>query len=257
MKETIEGMKRRRSMAPRPSLSPRKFNSRTEDIGFSLLAPGVKEELASTIQLASVGEGDVGESAENEIVLDEEGAIHDDDQTPRYPSQHVLPAAVDTPRMDDLRHVFGHSKVAATPSFEHLLSQPGAKLPDTPVFEGIGEMLGTPAPYRQSGSAPEHDIQENDEANDEPTIAKRAGRRTRSAAMNTPSIDKEPDDEKPKHKTRVPRGGKKATEKQKQVWMIHRRFLGTMLTEHSSQNHWIRLAGPVQWRGTLHRLSKR
>jgi hypothetical protein len=188
------------------------------------------------------------------MALDEEDATHDDDRTPHHSFQQVLPAAtVTTPQMDDLRHVFGNPKVTATPSFKgvkHLFPQTEAKLPDTPVFDGIGEMLTTPAPYRQSGSAPEHDVHEDDEADDKPTIAKRIGGRTRSATVNTPSIakqtpeaqeptkgrrgrtkvvddpsdDKEPDAEIPKPKTRVPRGGKKAMEKQKQVWMIHRNF---------------------------------
>ena len=272
MKETIEGMKRRRSMTPRPSLglvrSPRKPNAPTEHSGFSLLAPGVKEELESALQLeweaserqAQTIAEDVEESGnsakEKRISPDNARGPDDDDRdaslrTPRLPSLPLLPTAtVNTPRMDDLRHVFGSSRVVATPSFKgmkQLFARRDAQVPDTPVFEGIGEMLRTPEVYHQTGATPaELDSQVDagqQEVNVDPVIAKRRSGRTRSAALNTPSTieaepaiqvpskarrgrmkavgDEEADSAKPKG--RVLRGAKKATEEQKQVWMLNRK----------------------------------
>ena len=262
MKETIEGMKRRRSMTPRPSLglvrSPRKPNAPTDNSGFSLLAPGVKEELESALQLeweaserqAQTTAEDIEESensAKEKRISPDEDDRDGNLRTPHLPSLPLLPTAtVNTPRMDDLRHVFGRSRVVATPSFKGM-KQLFAKrdvqvVPDTPVFEGIGEMLRTPEFYRQTGGTPvELDSQVDagqQEVDVDPVIAKRRSGRTRSAALNTPStIDAEPaiqvsskarrgrmkvvgDEEADaaKPKGRVLRGAKK---EHKQVWMLN------------------------------------
>jgi hypothetical protein len=192
MKETVEGMKRRRSMNPRASLglgmSPSKQRGSGEPIGFSLLAPGVKEELELELQQERISCSErSGDGVDKQMVSGEGAAALQDDvemgdeegvSMPGFPlitsgdaptttpdkkghgdgsqlPRNQGPAiSTKTPRMDDLRHVFAVPNVAKTPSFKGirtLFARGDTQVADSPTFEGVGEMMRTPEGYRASG----------------------------------------------------------------------------------------------------------
>ena len=201
MKETVEGMKRRKSLNPRASLglgmSPSKRRDPREDTGFSLLAPGVKEELQLEMDVNKQGgktDGKVGSEQEDSGTVEDQlmtsGDEGDDDSdkmeveaVPGFPpkASDNVNASMKTPRMDDLRHVFAVPKPAVTPSFKGvrgLFAYADTRAPGTPVFEGMGEMLRTPAGYRYSERVdPEDEGEREDVTGRKPTSSNTAGRR--------------------------------------------------------------------------------
>ena len=131
MKQMVEGVKQRQSLGRQSlSLSPRK-----RDGGFSLLAPDhARPHRPSHILLQEDDHGDEGVEAEAEV-------------------EEVAPPK--TPRMSDLRHVFGRPQGeagASTPALagvREMFRPPQPQGPvETPRMDGVQEMLSTPAGYR-------------------------------------------------------------------------------------------------------------
>ncbi|OSD00510.1 hypothetical protein PYCCODRAFT_1479173 [Trametes coccinea BRFM310] len=147
MRQMVEGVKQRQSLGRQSlNVSPRK-----RDSGFSLLAPG--HAIAHAASRILVEEDDRGEEEEDvemrehDQVADEDGDEDDDRRERAQPR---------TPRMSDLRHIFGRAHAEpSTPALagvrDMFRAQPRAA-PETPPLEGVGEMMGTPAGYRRQVS---------------------------------------------------------------------------------------------------------
>lgn len=143
MKQMVEGVKRRQSMGPRPSLvlSPRKPGE------FSLLAstPGASPAPGSVRRVSDPDKNPFAEdSGEVDIEMEAEEQDHSIVEPPRPSASFATPQltgvrelfrnpgrAMPTPRMDGMKELFR-------------VERP----PQTPAFEGVGEMLTTPAAYR-------------------------------------------------------------------------------------------------------------
>ena len=198
MKHMVEDVKRRQSMGPRPSLAglptPRKSS------GFSLLAPEadsapVKKIFAGTGDEKTAEEDDVSDKENGDVLNELEEDVQMDEsetllaaasgsrsaallQTPRpagptfrasrehtaNPRSQVLPkmsaklahpSLLETPHLEGVRPLFVRAD-RANP--EDALKHPHTLA--TPGFEGIGEMLGTPAGYQMGklheAKEPEH-----------------------------------------------------------------------------------------------------
>lgn len=157
MKEMVEGVKRRQSMGTpvaRPSLSPRKKAS------FSLLAVEDNSRRNGDLRRALIEEADTVEEDEEEE-QDEEEENSDKENgdggnemlqgiDTREGASSGHPAPAQTPQMDDLRHVFRAPRLdPKTPRLRGIFAQrKEAKTSATPTFEGMGELMATPAGYR-------------------------------------------------------------------------------------------------------------
>ncbi|KAI9056479.1 hypothetical protein FKP32DRAFT_1763184 [Trametes sanguinea] len=134
MRQMVEGVKQRQSLGRQSlNLSPRK-----RDAGFSLLAPAHAHAHAPSRILIEEdeqpgsGSRDRQEKEDGDVEMrdhERDGGAdeHEDQQARAQPT---------TPRMSDLRHVFGR-----------VHAEPG-----TPALDGVREMLGTPAGYRRQVS---------------------------------------------------------------------------------------------------------
>ncbi|KAI0649854.1 hypothetical protein C8Q79DRAFT_900791 [Trametes meyenii] len=137
MKQMVEGVKQRQSLGRQSlNLSPRKREG-----GFSLLAPGHATAHAPSRILIEEDEHNADETHHN-ADAPSLGSATD-------ASTHVAPQ---TPRMSDLRHVFGRAHAEpSTPALagvrDMFRSQPQGPVA-TPQMDGVREMLGTPAGYR-------------------------------------------------------------------------------------------------------------
>ncbi|GJE86346.1 FHA domain-containing protein [Phanerochaete sordida] len=198
MKHMVEDAKRRQSLGPRPSFAggahptPRKSSG-----GFSLLAPDgdstpvrqvFVEDTQSDDEDVSDKENDgappQSQSMDSGEEYEGQEDVHmasGDEDAPRFAEPHA--SAMETPRMDGLKHMFG-GRAEATPSFRGVremfsrraqdaaLETPrlegvrqmftraegvaagssrargGQQVPATPAFEGVGAMMETPAAYR-------------------------------------------------------------------------------------------------------------
>lgn len=156
MKEMVEGVKRRQSLSTptaRASLSPQK------KAGFSLLAE--HSGTRGILRRMLIEEGDEDEEEEEVHEEAEDSDKENDEQAgenaapdvtvPSTPSSRTR-APAQTPRMDDLRHVFrAPPHDPKTPRLRGMFAEQReakAKAASTPLFEGIGEMMATPAGYR-------------------------------------------------------------------------------------------------------------
>ncbi|KAI0332216.1 hypothetical protein GY45DRAFT_1274435 [Cubamyces sp. BRFM 1775] len=196
MKQMVEGVKQRQSLGRQSlNLSPRKREG-----GFSLLAPGHATAHAPSRILIEEDEPAAPAQPSDE----EDVEMHDDDLRPdptgRRGSGREQP---ETPRMSDLRHVFGRARAEpSTPAFTGVRDmfrvQPQGPM-DTPRMDGMKELLTTPAGYRpasperrvaqteQSADAPrESAAQEAEEEVDQPvaTIPARAARGRKAAGTS-------------------------------------------------------------------------
>lgn len=157
MKEMVEGVKRRQSMgtpAARLSLSPQK------KAGFSLLAgetPGSRLNLRRMLieEADGVEEEEEEEEGGSDKENGEEVPEHTDAGFNVENADNAGPRArapPQTPRMDDLRHVFhAPHPEPRTPHLRAIFAQKRgerAAAIGTPTFEGMGEMMATPAGYR-------------------------------------------------------------------------------------------------------------
>ncbi|EMD36936.1 hypothetical protein CERSUDRAFT_73959 [Gelatoporia subvermispora B] len=182
MRSMVEGAKRRQSVGSavsvaRLSMSPRKRTGR-----FSLLAPQRPEEADADLEEQNEDE-DVemqdnipqeGSTREPPVPEEHDVEMHD---VPEDPKAHAEPA-LQTPRMDDLRHVFGGGAALPpkTPRLDGMRQMfAHGWQAATPALEGVGEMLATPTGYRapvvvvseeeeQEVQASEHAESQNPEA---------------------------------------------------------------------------------------------
>ncbi|EKM56665.1 uncharacterized protein PHACADRAFT_207862 [Phanerochaete carnosa HHB-10118-sp] len=230
MKHMVEDAKRRQSVGPRASLASRTLPMpRKSSGGFSLLAPETDSTPVRQIFVEDARSDEDGEHDEEEDVSDKEngGAAppvhtqtqelseeeHDQDvhmasgdknvhpeEQPRFKAPYPK-AAIETPRMDGLKHMFGASRTeVATPSLRGVremfkkpaqsavLETPGLKgarqmfaraegiaaagssrlrgmrqeVPSTPVFEGVSEMLQTPSGYGATAQTESEPEQEDE-----------------------------------------------------------------------------------------------
>ena len=133
--------------------------------------------------------------------LQEEGAV---DVTPRegpsvpFNEESTLAsqAPPETPQMDSLRHMFSSAQTAlATPQFSgvrEMYLRERAQDTGTPIYEGVGEMMSTPAAYRAHESTQESSDEAEDSQDDSsdkdvpPTpVPARATRAKRTPALKT------------------------------------------------------------------------
>ncbi|OCH84181.1 hypothetical protein OBBRIDRAFT_799298 [Obba rivulosa] len=159
MRSMVEGVKRRQSAVPsvpaaRLSLSPRKKRTGR----FSLLAPQSSTEAEAEDQDGDVEMHDGKPEAEEDPAS--AGGAEDVEMHNGYAGaeMHAEPSAeerpeLQTPRMDDLRHVFGSTSALPpkTPRMDgvrQMFMQGREWQVATPAFEGVGEMLATPTAYR-------------------------------------------------------------------------------------------------------------
>ena len=131
--------------------------------------------------------------------LQEEGAV---DVTPRegpsvpFNEESTLAsqAPPETPQMDSLRHMFSSAQTAlATPQFSgvrEMYLRERAQDTGTPIYEGVGEMMSTPAAYRahestQESSDEAEDSQDDSSDKDAPPtpVPARATRAKRTPAL--------------------------------------------------------------------------
>ncbi|KAL4253373.1 hypothetical protein ABKN59_003888 [Abortiporus biennis] len=208
MKQMVEGVKRRQSIGQHEA------RHRLSELGygiipspkkrpgeFSLLAPGddgADAPNSSQAQRSIEEQEEEGDIAEAPMDVDEDQNEVDDDQEekdeeeeqPRSDGATTHEVASSTPRMDDLRHVFSQRRAIdqfATPRMDgmrDLFRQD--RIPETPVFEGVGEMLATPAGYLH----PEEETTETDPIPTETVPARQtkkptSGSRTGLNATNT------------------------------------------------------------------------
>ncbi|KAF7976909.1 hypothetical protein HWV62_5300 [Athelia sp. TMB] len=166
MKETVEGMKRRRSVAP----------ASREGVIFGLEDKPIELDAESEVQVDVDAETESGdelveeadaanddevseeeeEGSDKENITDHQMASDIEDHPPTAPA----PA---TPHLD-LKHIFNGTKPPKTPSFKgmrELFRERDA--PATPAFEGLGEMMGTPAGWRAKPADEEHEEVEEPE----------------------------------------------------------------------------------------------
>lgn len=180
MKETVEGMKRRRSEAPRMSIAM-KAETETE-------RNGVDDDVSEDEDEGSDKENDsdimdtrapaLASATEEEL----EQVGHSNESTNRTPTRPLTTTATaKTPHLD-LKHIFQNS-APKTPSFKGVREMFQAddkvepktpkmngmremfrenKVPQTPAFEGVGEMMQTPAAYRMN-TLEEEDSEEEEE----------------------------------------------------------------------------------------------
>jgi hypothetical protein len=225
MKETVEGMKRRRSMNPRLNMSERRMslglgmspkNRLATGDGkeeFSLLAPGVKEELLLELQeedqeedtmqaredrgkeidvevyKENATEGNLLEGGGNYTNDDIEGAPTEPPVTPiRAPTVHPY----ETPRMDGLRNMFMAPRITSTPSYSgvrDMFVHGGVKTRQTPTFEGIGEMMRTPERYHYTpNDEVQEDLDEGEDTGAEWMLAEKSNRVKTTPASPHPLV---------------------------------------------------------------------
>ena len=155
MKQMVEGVKQRQSLGRQSlSLSPRKREG-----GFSLLAPDhARPHRPSHILL----EEDVGD---DDVHMDAEP--HQEEEEVEELAAAPAPAPK-TPRMSDLRHVFGkpreESGTAALAGVREMFRPQPQGPVETPRMDGMQEMLSTPAAYR---AAPPTETQEEKDDGEE------------------------------------------------------------------------------------------
>ncbi|KAI0634344.1 hypothetical protein C8Q77DRAFT_1055902 [Trametes polyzona] len=150
MLQMAEGVKQRQSLGRQSlNLSPRKREG-----GFSLLAPGhATMHTPSRILIEEDEEDDEETHERHDVEMQNQGI--DRAASGDAPAR----AQPRTPRMSDLRHVFGRPH--ANPSMPVLTGvrdmfrvQPQGP-PETPRMEGDKEMLNTPAAYRPASPEPQ------------------------------------------------------------------------------------------------------
>ncbi|KAI0772938.1 hypothetical protein BD413DRAFT_473526 [Trametes elegans] len=175
MKQMVEGVKQRQSLGRQSlNLSPRKREG-----GFSLLAPGHAMAHAPSRILIEEDEN------ESEETYGDVELLEHNPSNGQSSHDHTAQAPPQTPKMSDLRHVFGrpHDQ-PSTPALAGVrdmfrAAQPQL-LPATPQMEGLRDMLATPAAYRRTSperrAPPQeptaqanedettHDVQEDEEA---------------------------------------------------------------------------------------------
>lgn len=178
MKQMVEGVKKRQSLGPRPSVGSGFAPTPRKPSGFSLLAHGADIAPVRTI-IADSGDEDAEDISDKE---------NNDGARPPTPDSDIemVPTQVEptqptrqtpnmaTPRMDDLRHLFKDPKPTTTPAFRGIremfqrraLEEAHTQTPNmdgvrqmfnraerapsalkataTPTFDGIGNMFATP-----------------------------------------------------------------------------------------------------------------
>lgn len=153
MKQMVEGVKRRQSMGPRPSmvLSPKKPGE------FSLLAstPGPSSVAGSAGKATNLDKNPFADDADDLDLADVEMSSSEQDRsTAQLPTRQ--PALFATPQLTGVRELFrNQGRAIQTPRLDGMkelfrVERP----PQTPAFEGVGSMLATPAGY-QAPSQPE------------------------------------------------------------------------------------------------------
>lgn len=205
MKETVEGMKRRRSEVPsgaRMSVAP--------------VAPLTVEEEEGYAMDDQKEDKDEGSDKENAAETDEnESSGEEEEVEPDVPAPFGTPmrpttmAMAKTPHLD-LKHVFSAAQPPQTPSFKGVRElfaandKPAPETPKmdgmrdmfrerkvlaTPAFEGVGEMMSTPKGWKMDvlgqddDAEDEHEKEEAENAAEETLI--KSTRRGRSNPANT------------------------------------------------------------------------
>lgn len=205
MKQMVEGVKRRQSMGARPSIGPGSGStSPRKPSGFSLLAPeGEEPRGIPRREIVEVEEDDdddedndddkenVHQNEDVEMAEDEEDfsshpqAGTRQPTTPKFTGVRELfreaAEEMHTPQMDGLRNLFRPERVAATPA-----------------FEGLGEMLATPAAYQEEPPLPKLDLKP---ALQKPKPVPAKSTQTRKP----PSITRVPAPRRPATRTPAPR----------------------------------------------------
>lgn len=177
MKQMVEGVKKRQSLGPRPSVGSGLAPTPRKPSGFSLLAHGADIAPVRTI-IADSGDEDAEDISDKE---NNDGARPPtpDSDVEMVPTQvePVQPARqppnMTTPRMDDLRHLFKDPKPTTTPAFRGIremfqrraMEEAHTQTPKmdgvrqifnhaerapstlksivTPTFDGVGDMFAT------------------------------------------------------------------------------------------------------------------
>ncbi|KAI0922850.1 hypothetical protein AcV5_009721 [Taiwanofungus camphoratus] len=188
MQQMVEGVKRRQSMGMemgrRMSLSPRKKAS------FSLLARDGGEDL--------IEEAEGHDDKENAVGTGEHEQESIEIANPEV-SADPLRQPPQTPRLDDLRHMFAAPRTAQTPSFRgvremflreqaHEKKEKADKQGDEEALEGVGEMLATPAGWRGRPAAvhPEADAEDEEHEEHAPTPPSAPARATKGRSAGAP-----------------------------------------------------------------------
>ncbi|KAI0657585.1 hypothetical protein C8Q70DRAFT_274107 [Cubamyces menziesii] len=163
MKQMVEGVKQRQSLGRQSlNLSPRKREG-----GFSLLAPGHATAHAPSRIL--IEEDDPAPPAQSSDEEDVE--MQDDDAQPEPAARGGSGwAPPETPRMSDLRHVFGRAHAEpSTPALTGVRDMFRVQVQgptETPRMDGMKELLSTPAGYRPA--SPERQVAHAEPPADEP-----------------------------------------------------------------------------------------
>lgn len=148
MKQMVEGVKRRQSMGPRSSLvlSPKKpgeFSLLASTSGRSSVAGSARKPIDPD-RNPFADESDGLDSGDVEMDYSEQ------DQSAMQPPPMRQPALFGTPQLAGVRELFrnpGHAM--PTPRLDGMREMFRIKRPpQTPAFEGVGDMLNTPAAYR-------------------------------------------------------------------------------------------------------------
>ena len=176
MKQMVEGVKRRQSVGPRPSLmlSPKKPGE------FSLLAstPGPSSVASASGSVRKMTDSDRHPFADDDAE-DDSGDVEmgmepgDQEQQSGVRPIGKRPALFATPQLTGVRELFrnpGH--VLPTPRLDGVrdLFRVG-RPPQTPAFEGMGEMLTTPAAYRAPVQPePTEEVEMDAEVPEEPPV---------------------------------------------------------------------------------------
>lgn len=229
MKETVEGMKRRRSVAPATGIfglgdapveseetqaqedHDAEMEQEQEQDPYEQEQDEQEEEASSDEEVGEGEESDKENAAGDAMPLDAEGeheySVASSSRTP-VRSTTTSSTATKTPHLD-LKHIF--AQPPKTPSFKgvrelfkdnaaapqtphmdgmrHLFSD--RQVPATPSFEGVGEMMSTPSGWRTT-DVKEEEPEVDEEIPEEELEEVKPARRARNKPASSSSIAKPP-----------------------------------------------------------------
>ncbi|KAI0696537.1 hypothetical protein BC835DRAFT_1405935 [Cytidiella melzeri] len=177
MKQMVEGVKRRQSIGPRPSV-PTGMALTPKRSGFSLLAPEASSAPIKRIEVGGSQEDDEPQEQEGDDVsdkennvrpleeaqqdmedldMDAEGELDEDCEGEAHGHNQLQRDDLNTPSFKGVREMFAVRPQLATPRMDgvrELFRE--ERIMATPAFDGLGEMLEPPAGRAESAAAVEH-----------------------------------------------------------------------------------------------------